>query len=70
MGRRAAGQVKNINMNVKFPEADYRELQEIADKLGGMPLSSMIRTIVYDRLEEVRRTGDHRQIFNNGSEKK
>lgn len=70
MGRKSIGQVKNMNMNVKFPESDYRELQEIADKLGGMSLSSMIRTLVYSRLEEVRKTGDHREFFNNSSEKK
>lgn len=49
---------KNMNMNVKFPEDDYRELQQIADSLGGMTLSSMIRMLIYSRLDEVRRTGD------------
>ena len=50
--------LKNMNMNVKFPEDDYRQLQKIADSLGGMTLSSMIRMLVYSRLEEYKKTGD------------
>jgi hypothetical protein len=50
--------IKNMNMNVKFPEADYRELQQIADNIGGMSLSSMIRTLIYAQLEKTRRSGD------------
>lgn len=58
MGRKSVAKPKNMNMNVKFPEDDYRELQEIADQLGGMSLSSMMRVLTYSRLEEVRKTGD------------
>lgn len=61
---RKSKKLKNMNMNVKFPEDDYRELQEIADKLGGMTLSSMIRMLVYSRLEKVRETGDPRSFLN------
>lgn len=50
--------IKNMNMNVKFPEKEYRELQQIADDLGGMSLSSMIRTLVYKQLEKTRKSKD------------
>lgn len=50
--------IKNMNMNVKLPEEDYRELQQIADQLGGMTLSSMIRMLIYAQLERTRKSGD------------
>lgn len=50
--------VKNMNMNVKFPEDDYRELQQIADDIGGMTLSSMVRVLIYAQLDKVRKAGD------------
>ncbi|MCT4584058.1 MAG: ribbon-helix-helix domain-containing protein [Peptostreptococcaceae bacterium] len=50
--------IKNMNMNVKLPEDDYRELQKIADNLGGITLSAMIRMLVYERLNKVRKKGD------------
>lgn len=50
--------IKNMNMNVKFPEEDYRDLQKIADDLGGMSLSSMIRTLIYMQLEKTRKSGN------------
>ena len=46
--------VKNTNLNVKFPEQDYMELQVIADKIGGITLSSMVRIIIYSQLEKVK----------------
>jgi len=55
---------KNMNMNVKLPEDDYRELQRIADELGGMTLSSMIRMLVYSRLNKVKETGDPKSFLN------
>lgn len=55
--------IKNRNMNVKFPEEDYIKLQEIADAIGGMTLSGMIRTLIYTQLEEVERTGDPRAFL-------
>jgi hypothetical protein len=55
--------VKNMNMNVKFPEDDYRELQQIADDLGGMSLSSMVRMLIYKQLEKVRKTKDPKSFL-------
>lgn len=56
--RKAVKKVKDKNMNIKLPEDDYLELQEIAEKIGGMSLSSMMRTLTYAQLEKVRKTGD------------
>jgi hypothetical protein len=50
--------IKNKMMNVKLPEEDYRELQQIADDLGGMSLSAMVRVLIYSRLEKVRKSGN------------
>ena len=50
-------------MNVKFPKDDYMDLLKIADKLGGMSLSSMMRTLVYAQLEKVRKTGDPKSFL-------
>jgi hypothetical protein len=55
--------IKNKMMNVKLPESDYRELQKIADDLGGMSLSTMIRLIIYSRLEVVRKTGNSKAFL-------
>jgi metal-responsive CopG/Arc/MetJ family transcriptional regulator len=49
---------KNKNMNVKLPEDVYRELQQIADDIGGMSLSSMIRTLIFTQLDKTRKSGD------------
>lgn len=54
---------KNMNMNVKFPEDDYHMLQQIADELGGMTLSSMIRMLVYAQLEKVKISGDPKSFL-------
>ncbi len=51
---------KNRNMNIKLPEDDYRQLQNIAEQLGGMTLSSMIRMLIYNKLDKVKETGDPR----------
>lgn len=50
--------IKNKMMNIKIPEDDYRELQQIADDLGGMSLSAMIRVLIYSRLDIVRKKGN------------
>lgn len=55
--------VKNTNLNVKFPEQDYKELQVIADKIGGITLSSMIRIVIYSQLEKVKKSGDGRMFL-------
>lgn len=55
-------------MNVKFPNNDYRELQKIADDLGGMSLSSMIRMLVYIQLKRTRKTGDPRTFLDVGND--
>lgn len=55
---------KNKNMNVKFPEEDYKKLQRIADDLGGMTLSSMIRIVIYERLKIYDKTRDPKSFLN------
>lgn len=49
---------KDKNLNVKFPEEDYRKLQKIADDIGGMSLASMVKMLIYRQLEKVKNTGD------------
>lgn len=64
--------VKNKNLNVKFSQTDYEELQKIADNIGGITLSAMIRILVYFKLEEVKSSGDPRDFLmltnHNGNE--
>lgn len=55
--------IKNKNMNVKFPESDYMKLQEIAEDIGGMTLSAMVRMLIYAQLEEVEKTGNPRAFL-------
>lgn len=62
MPRNKELKVKNKNLNVKFPDDDYRELQQIADEIGGMTLSSMIRMLIYTQLNKVRETGEPRNF--------
>lgn len=59
-GKDTSKKVKDANLNVKLPEDDYREIQEIADSLGGLTISSMIRTLIYAQLDKVRKSGDPR----------
>lgn len=46
------------NMNVKFSLEEYEDLQKVADDLGGMPLSSMVRIVLLERLKKVKKTGN------------
>lgn len=55
--------IKNKMMNVKLPSDDYLELQLIADELGGLSLSAMIRFLIYSRLEKVRKTGNRKAFL-------
>ncbi|NFL43533.1 hypothetical protein FDB61_17860 [Clostridium botulinum] len=52
--------IKNTNLNVKFSEDDYKELQKIADDIGGITLSSMIRILIYSQLDKVKKAEDPR----------
>lgn len=54
---------KDANLNVKFPTDDYEELQEVAEQIGGMSLSQMIRTVVYERLDRVRKSANPRDFL-------
>jgi hypothetical protein len=55
--------IKDANLNVKLPEDDYRELQGIADNIGGLNLSSMIRTLIYAQLDKVRKSKNPRDFL-------
>lgn len=52
----------NKNLNVKFPEKDYKELQRIAKDVG-LSLSSLIRMMVYSRLKRVQASGNSTDFF-------
>ena len=56
-GRSARQSSRTKNMNVKFTEAEYQEMQDVVDSLGGMPLSSAVRMILLERLKRVKETG-------------
>lgn len=58
MSRNVDIKVKDKSLNVKFPDDDYRELQQIADDIGGITLSSLIRMLIYTQLNKVRETGN------------
>lgn len=58
MSRNIDIKVKDKSLNVKFPDDDYRELQQIADDIGGITLSSLIRMLIYTQLNKVRETGN------------
>lgn len=55
--------VKNKNLNAKFPEDDYLELQQIADRIGGITLSSMVRMVIYSQLDKVKESKDPRDFL-------
>lgn len=55
--------VKNKNLNAKFPEDDYLELQQVADRIGGITLSSMIRMVIYSQLDKVRESKEPRDFL-------
>ena len=56
-------------MNIRLLESDYKELQQIAKELGGMSLSSMIRTLIFVQLDQVRASGDSKSFLNINSDK-
>lgn len=62
--------IKDKNVNVKFPEEDVEILREIAESLGGMPISTMLRTLIYSRMEEVKKSGDPQMFFTTNKKSK
>lgn len=58
MGRSSRPTSRTKNMNVKFTETEYKEIQDVVDSLGGMPMSSAVRMILLDRLKKVKETGN------------
>jgi len=51
------------NMNVKWTDEEYDMLQKIAKDLGGMTLSSLVRIVLLERLEKVKKTGNPRDFI-------
>jgi len=45
------------NLNVKLPESEYNELQNIAVNMG-LSLSSLIRLIIFSKLKKFRVSGN------------
>lgn len=45
-------------LNVKFPESDYEKLKKIAEELGNMSLSSLIRMVIYNHLKQYEKSGN------------
>lgn len=56
MPRNRQIKVKDTNLNVKFSKSDYKKLQMIADSIGGITLSSMIRILIYSQLDKVEKS--------------
>lgn len=59
-----AKESKDMNLNVRLPKEDYEKLKQIADDLGGISLSSMMRMLIYAKIEEVEYTGDSKVFLN------
>lgn len=56
--------IKDRHMNVKLPDADYKELQSIASQVyGGLSLSDLMRMMIYPRLEKVRKSGNPKDFL-------
>lgn len=51
------GEAKDKNINVRVPQDKYKELQDTASSLG-MPMASMIRTLLYGQLEKAKKAKD------------
>lgn len=56
MPRNRQKKVKNTNLNVKLSKSDYEKLQIIAESIGGITLSSMIRILIYSQLDKVEKS--------------
>lgn len=49
---------KDKTLCLKVPSDFHEELKMISERLGGMSVSSMIRVLLYSRVEKVKKTGD------------
>lgn len=50
-------------LNVKLPEEDYDKLKKIAHELGDVSLSSMMRLLIYDRMNRYDKSGNARDFL-------
>jgi hypothetical protein len=46
------------NLNVRFPEEDYETLKKIADELGGISLSNLVRMLICPQIEKYKKSGN------------
>ena len=58
--------LKDKMLNVKLPSEDYLELKRIANDLGHLSLSGMIRIIIYSGLDRVKKTGNSKAFLDIG----
>jgi hypothetical protein len=49
--------IKDKTISIRINEKEYDELKLIARSLGDMPVSGMIRALIFRRLDVVRETG-------------
>jgi len=54
--------IKSRNLNVKIPDLEYTELQQISNQLG-MSLSSMVRMLLYSQLKKTKESGDSKTFL-------
>lgn len=46
------------NINTQFPVEVYEVVQQVAEELGGMSLSALIRLMVTSKVKKYKETGD------------
>lgn len=54
--------IKDRMLNVKLPDEDYEELQEIAREVG-ITLSGMVRIVLNAKLDKVRKSKNARDFI-------
>jgi len=50
--------LKDKLLSVKIPTEVHADLQKIAEDLGGLSISSMVRMLLYSRIDKVKKSGN------------
>lgn len=58
--------LKDKLLSIKIPTDVHNDLKKIADEIGGLSISSMLRMLIYSRINKVKKSGNPKDFLDDG----
>lgn len=55
--------LKDKLLSIKIPTDVHNDLKKIADEIGGLSISSMLRMLIYSRINKVKKSGNPKDFL-------